>query len=178
MIAYTITKFNPDSWNDKKRFNKENWTSISDIGKSFRGKVLNYEDYVNVEDSYIEAIKLMTTNFNLTSLFVKQFGRPENNLIQHFIDKYKAQYSKEMLDVYYRVSKGSKLNIEGIQDLSRLFLRENLWGELRSRKMHFIINIGYDYLMCIECPEVSPETIQSIEKLGLYVEPITIGHTV
>lgn len=53
MYKYRISKYNPLTVDENGDY-KEDWTAISDIGKSFDGETLTVAKYVEVEDSYIK----------------------------------------------------------------------------------------------------------------------------
>ena len=59
IFKYEITKYNPLFRDEARRYLKEDWTAISDIGKSYEGKTLTIDGYKQVEDSYIKAIELI-----------------------------------------------------------------------------------------------------------------------
>lgn len=55
-FSYRTTKYNPIYRDEKDAYLKNEWTSYSDIGHIFDGKQLSINEYLNVEDKYIEAI--------------------------------------------------------------------------------------------------------------------------
>lgn len=50
MKKYSITKYS------RTISSKEEWTSISDIGKIYDGFILDEKEYKKVEDSYVRAV--------------------------------------------------------------------------------------------------------------------------
>lgn len=53
MKTYRITKYNPKNREKDGVYSKDEWTSISDIGKSFGDYKLTASDYLKVEDQYL-----------------------------------------------------------------------------------------------------------------------------
>lgn len=52
------------------------WTSVSDIGKVINEKVLSVNEYLTVENLYIQAIKTFMRYSNTDQLFIKQLEKP------------------------------------------------------------------------------------------------------
>ena len=51
--GWRITKYNPAFRNEKGAYLKNEWISISDVGKSFDGKILTLPEYQKAEDAYV-----------------------------------------------------------------------------------------------------------------------------
>jgi hypothetical protein len=61
MNQYRVTKYDPAFRDAADAFAKQDWTAISDIGRSFGGVTLRKEDYLRTESAYIEtAMKFFT----------------------------------------------------------------------------------------------------------------------
>ena len=45
----------------------DDWTSISDIGKKFHGKILTYQNYLQEEDRYVNTIQELLQFFHVTN---------------------------------------------------------------------------------------------------------------
>lgn len=52
---HEIVKYHPAGYKDRI-YTFDDWTSISDIGKIFRTGILSADDYIKVEDSYVNTI--------------------------------------------------------------------------------------------------------------------------
>lgn len=52
------------------------WTSVSDIGKVINEKILTVNEYLTVENLYIQAIKILMRYSNTDRLFIKQLEKP------------------------------------------------------------------------------------------------------
>jgi hypothetical protein len=169
MYKYEITKYNPKFRDENRRYNKEDWTSISDIGKSFE-EVLTVENYSQVEDSYINAIQIVMDYLGVPYLLINNIIRSSSK--ENFLEmarKFVELYSDEFIKVYTNLRDFERLDKEKVDICCRLLLREDIGCDLYfPRKMK--VFIGYDYLMEIHTSR-SIDTIRPlIEQLGLYVE--------
>lgn len=164
MLSYRITKYNPTFRNSLGWYEKNDWTSISDIGKQFDGKELTFEDYIKIEDAYVQAIMLFMDFLKLNSLTVtyleKYWKRPIPDIYR----------SKTMLELFKKISVGQELDKSEVADIARLMLRETVWCKPESKDKMFI-HFGWDYYMYIGSAEKPAESmIATIEKSGLFVE--------
>lgn len=170
-MTYRITKFDPKKRNEEGQFlDNSEWTSISDIGKSEYRNV-EYEEYEKIENAYTESIKIILDEKNISRLRIDALER--HFLFEDFEDFKKDGRLKNM-DVDFNneiatLKNGSTLNLEEIQKIIRLILRETIWMELHYSE--FKITFGYDYYMHVACSELNKSTINQIERMGLFVEP-------
>ena len=51
-----IVKYQPQYYKDRV-YTKNEWISVSDIGRSFDGEVLTKEEYLRVESAYVDTVK-------------------------------------------------------------------------------------------------------------------------
>lgn len=163
MFGWRITKYNPEYRNSSGAYLRNEWTSISDIGKTFDGKKLTFKQYLKIEDAYTEAIILFMTFLKVNSLCVTYLEECDSLTGK---EKY---YSPAMLKQYNNMSLGKQVTQEEVADIARLVLREDLWCKLENEKM--FVHFGYDYYMYIGSAYPSDSVIKAIEKLGLFVEP-------
>lgn len=155
---YAITKYNPKFHDGKKRYINEDWTAISDIGKSFEGEVLTVENYRQVEDSYINAIHLVMEFLGVPYLVINKVIRSCSS--EKFLEirkKFNELYPNDLIEAYTNVRDFDRLDKEKVDFYCRLLLREDTGCEIYfPRKMKVLI--GYDYLMGIH---TSKSMIQS-----------------
>lgn len=143
MYSWKITKYAPN-------YSFDDWISISDVGKVCSGKLLTMEEYLRVEDSYLNAISLIAkcneiSMFEVTDLEVDVRGK---------------------LGLIYR--NGQTLDLQSSLVLARHILREELWCRLQNPKM--FVHFGYDYYMYIGSEKPADTELELIRKLGLYIE--------
>ncbi|MEK5061640.1 hypothetical protein MHB81_25240 [Paenibacillus sp. FSL H7-0326] len=169
LYKYRISKYNPLTV-DKNGDDKEVWTAISDIGKSFDGETLTVAKYVEVEDSYIKAIHIvmdyLETPFLLINKVIRSFSY---DTFMEMIQDYRELYTEEVLEIYSNANDLEQLDKDKLDSFCRLQLREDLGADVfYPRRMK--VFIGYDYLMGFHTSKSIDSLIPRIEGLGLFVE--------
>ncbi|AZB42172.1 hypothetical protein CEF21_07660 [Bacillus sp. FJAT-42376] len=151
------------------RYQKNEWTAISDIGKSFDGILLTDEEYISVEDQYVRAVKLIMKFHSLTSLRAANLCHSfSNEEFLNLIKPYSHLYSERLLDFYSNFN-GSQAGLDEVESFCRLQLREDIGVKLFApRKLK--VFIGYDYLMGVYSSKSLNPIIQEISAMGLFVE--------
>ena len=56
MFEYRITKYDPAQRDPDGAYRRDEWTSFSDIGKSFGGQMLTEENYAKTEQAYLMTV--------------------------------------------------------------------------------------------------------------------------
>lgn len=164
MFSYRITKYNPAFRNSLGWYEKNDWTSIADIGKTFDGKELTFEDYKRIEDAYIQSIMLFMDFLKINSLTVSNLEKHRKRPLP---DIYR---SKTMLEIFKKIAVEQELTKNQIADVARLVLRETLWCKFESKNQMFV-HFGYDYYMYIGSKVMLSNSVKKeIEKSGLFVE--------
>lgn len=146
------------------------WTSVSDIGKVINGKLLTVNEYLTVEDLYIQAIKIFMMYSNISALTIEQLEKPLNLEVIKERNTQKgltSSNSDALYDFYQSVTEGMAVGIHEIEYIIRLALRENLWAQLQSEAM--FIRFDYDYYMDIGGIGLCEEAITKISELGLAI---------
>lgn len=144
MYRYSITKyfeFNISNYND--------WGSICDIGKEYKGIKLTAEEYMRVENAYVESIMKITEFMKLEQFRIKNVWYSQdflkrlkkNNVIQNL-------YTDSMIQVYKNVGNDSFFGKNELSDLIRLELREDMAG-LIYVPYRLKVFIGYDLMMSV-----------------------------
>lgn len=169
MYKYNISKYNPAYRDSNWRYIKEDWTAISDIGKTFDGKALTVEGYITTEDSYIKAIQTIFDFFNLEYLKVYDVRKSfEDNQFLDLTSMRKVKYTSDILELYNIAGSIEKLEYKDLDLFCRLLLREDIGAKIcYPRKLK--IFICYDYLMGIHSSRSIGKIIPTIEALGLFV---------
>ena len=168
MISWRVTKYNPKHRNEEDVYLNDEWTSCHDIGKLFDGKVFTVNDYLAIENAYIEVVLSFMKNVNITTLKVKCLEKYNESVAPKDTS---LGYTTEMIKLYVELHEDSILGTEDIQNLCRLVLREQLWCKLENDHKMFV-HFGYDYYMYIGCL-LKPENITDLIKgTGLFMERI------
>lgn len=161
MFHWRVSKYNPSHRNTSGSYQKNEWTSFSDIGKIFDDEKLTFDDYLPLEDAYIQAIiGFMECNQTDTMRIA--------SLEKHALPQDVSLYSKLMLDIFENIANKMIVDKETIKSVGRLALREDLWCKLEAKNMR--IHFGYDYYLYIGSKSACSGTIAQIESTGLFVE--------
>lgn len=162
-----ITKYNPKFRDKDGKYTKDEWTSISDIGTYFDRLELKYEDYLIVEDAYVDTV-----------LLIMEFLKCDKVRITHL-------YKYETKDDFYKYDSNSLyttydsifINMiiadrKVISDLIRLRLREHI-AELDIKLEDSIndeITFGFDYYMYLTTDKNIESLLPKILRLGLFID--------
>ena len=52
--THLIVKYSPDGYDEDGIYRRHEWTEYSDVGKTYAGKKLSLEEYLEIESRYIE----------------------------------------------------------------------------------------------------------------------------
>lgn len=159
MKEYRVTKYNPSYRNDKGYFMKDDWISYGDIGKKFEGKLLTFEDYLIIEDRYIDAVVKTMDFIKVNSVYVS--GLEKGSI------KYDIYTTEGMKKLEKKLKVRREVNITEVSDLCRLILRNYIWARIECPKM--FVHFGYDYYMYLG---IKDEYTDITKKFDLFVEPM------
>lgn len=149
MFEFRVTKYDPahrDRWG---AYTRDEWTSVSDIGRAFGGQVLTEAEYQRVEDAYAAAVAAFLREAEVSSLAI---GGLEN-------------YGGVPLPF----AEGSPVGRAQVGEVVRRVLREKFWCRLEGAGA--FIHVGYDYYMYVGVPRACPAAESLVRDLGLFVEP-------
>lgn len=147
MNEYRVTKYDPALRDSSGAYTRDEWTSVSDIGRSFGGVVLTREAYRRVEDAYFEAALAFLREAAVATLTVRGLEGSGDS----------------------EVREGEVLTLDQAGELLRRLLREELWCRLEGESS--FLHVGYDYYMYIGVPRPCPAAQALARRLGLHVEP-------
>lgn len=169
MHCWRITKYNPQYRDENGFYQKDDWTSISDVGKAYKGAVLTFDTYIRYENAYVDAI-IQIMNANSTESL--QVETLEKNSYFHCADLPGLQLRL----CYDSLREDLLLSTRDIQLVSRLALRNIIWCKLYGKQM--FVHFGYDYYMYIGSKNRAASEVSAIEKAGLFVEDMTSPYSV
>ena len=72
MIKYRISKYNPKFRDDDGVYLKNEWTSMSDIGKTFDGKVFVKQEYEYVEKNYLNFFVQLCSIYKVDKINIRK----------------------------------------------------------------------------------------------------------
>lgn len=162
MYGWRVTKYDPAFRDERGAYLRDEWTSLSDVGKSFNGIELTYEEYRNIEDAYVSTALSFVSEAGLDALTVTY-------LETHGVSAARTEDLRG-IDFDPKVARrGMRLSGGALADVCRLVLREILWCKLGSEN-GFYTHFGYDYYMYIGSPTPSETSIAYGRQQGLFVE--------
>lgn len=148
MHQYRITKYNPSRRDLSGAYPVDEWTSRSDIGRSFGGVRLTEEEYLRIEQAYLDAVTAFLSEAGIAELTVVGL---ENH------GKVPTAPKDE-----------SRIRADDVTEVVRSLLREDFWCKLEAQGA--FIHVGYDYYMYIGIPVESIGATAAAQANGLFVE--------
>lgn len=149
---FKITKYDPAFFGESGSYQRDEWTSRSDVGKSFDGAVLTEAEYQKVEDSYLEAVRLLAGAADVDELAVRELEIRDDT-------------SK------WQLGEGQRVTVEEAVEICREMLREGAVWCLLEQGDQFYVHVGYDYYMYVGMTGDPAAAVEAIRRLGLFVEP-------
>ena len=160
-----IVKYPPQYYKNRV-YTKNEWISVSDIGRSFDGVVLTKEEYLRIESAYVDTVKELLEVSGVKFLTIV-------NPDTFYLRREKA-FNKENKAIYQIVSslkEGQRITASKIDTVLKACLRELFWCALVNETKKVQVDVGYDYYLHFysRLPE---ETISEIARNhGLYCNP-------
>jgi len=151
VFEYRVTKYDPALRDPTGKYTRDEWTSISDIGRTYQGVVLTPANYRWVEDAYAGTVVAFMREAGVSSLAV--VGLMHNP------------------DTSPSYVNGASLGLNEVGEAVRMMLREELWCQLEGADS--FVHVGYDYYMYVGMPAACPKATTLAEKSGLFVEPFS-----
>ena len=162
MYNWRISKYNPENRDEAGGYLNNEWTSVSDIGSRYDGRVLTLDEYRSVEDCYVASIRAFLAAADLSWLEVASLEGPAD------VEMASRNLWNIALDPAL-VTNGMILSAQSLEDMCRLALREILWCRLISGN-DFHIHFGYEYYLYIGSRTASEAAVAGTRRSGLFVE--------
>lgn len=144
MNYFRLSKYNP-IYRVNGIYQKQEWTSYSDIGKIYDNQKFLESEYLSIEQQYIDTIIEIAVTHNIDKLAINH------------IENYDTKWNNKKL-----------LSLFDTTCFIRDCLRDLCWGQLVSDG--FIWEVGYDYYMHLGCNSTF-DTVECIaKKHNLFVE--------
>jgi hypothetical protein len=157
---WRITKYDPKLRDENGAYTGDDWIMLQQIGKTFNGKKLAREGYLETENRYVQAALAFLRAAGLKSITVQDFGGKT----------YQPERIEELdLNIDMPIANGQELSLDEADQVIRMLLREIIWCKLVVSNSLFI-HIGWDFYMYIGSDVDLPEGKAEAEKLGLFVE--------
>jgi hypothetical protein len=129
---------------------RESWTDHSDVGKCFNGITLTEEEYLRVENLYIDAVTRFAVDAAGDVFEVVYVGHQETG---------------------FGVSRGQTIPRSDLAPLVRGNLRGDLDCALQAAAGTCQIEFGFDLYIRVAAVNACERAVAETERAGLYVEP-------
>lgn len=150
VLEFRVTKYDPAFRRGHRGpYTREEWTSISDVGRTVGGVPLTQTEYLRVEDAYVSSADAFLREAKVIALTVAGLENP--------------------LNLPLPFSEGAILDTDSVPSVIRRVLREEFWCRLEGADS--FVHVGYDYYMYIGVPVECPAAVTIARQLGLFPEP-------
>jgi hypothetical protein len=160
--AWRVTKYNPALRNSHGHYLIDEWTFFAQIGTTFNGKALTYEEYLSVESAYSSSAHCFLNDAGLSFLRVSQ-------LENHKVSCMEVGWLRDIVLKPSSLRNDLVVNDNDLEDVVRLNLREVLWCKLVETD-RFYLHFGWDYYLYIGSTSPSLSAIKNATQKGLFVE--------
>ena len=169
-IFHEIVKYPPSGYNKDGIYTSDDWTSISDIGKSFNGKIFSVKDYLKVEEQYVNTVLMIMSALDCEYLTIEYIEVNQDEMAND-IEIYGKKYGVSITGTLPKLKKGTRLSRINIPNVLRLCLRELCYivFSCKSKKLKFYFS--YEYYLNVKCPIDRNILSQIVKKNNLYLDP-------
>lgn len=167
MMQFRVTKYSPTYRDERGRYLRNDWTSVSDIGKTFDADILTVDKYLVTENAYIDAVKVAMESVGVDRLAVSRLEKYRD--LDDLLFPLRSDISVQVGSIHNRMVASGK----ALEDIIRLCLREIIWCKLRGKK-GFFVHFGYDYYMYIGCDDSIDWTW--VSEGAVYIEKFSSPH--
>ena len=176
MYKYRISKYDPQYRDQKGAYCREDWTSYSDIGQIYNGKLFSKDDYIKTETLYCNAVLNILKINNVNELVL------DNLELNFSCDEMKQMLQSKGLDLSMKaemainsLKNGDKISISELPLYLKLILRECFWCELTDAASSKRIGFGFDYYIYLYSESIlSEELIKIYKQEGLFIEKMCV----
>ncbi|WP_024549757.1 hypothetical protein [Siccibacter turicensis] len=144
-LSYRITKYKDKHDDDCYYSHAQEWSSFFDVGSK-----VSLQEYIAVEDSYIDFLIAACRYYQVTSLQIVG------------LEVYESTEYKDM----------SIVDIDSVPQVVRDILREKIWAKLVAPYLEF--HFGYDfymYFLCEDNKEMFISTVDTPLTVDAYISP-------
>lgn len=153
MRSWRLTKYDPARRDARGAFLGDDWTSLSDVGRTFEGRVLTPETYARVEQAHVDTVLAFHAACGAPPLRVHDLERTGD------------------IPTAPWLAEGALLDAAALPDAVRACLREEAWCRLAADDGACHVHFGYDYYVYL-LGDAPPDTTRAVaERNGLFFEP-------
>ena len=166
-MDYSISKYRPEFYT-KGDYIKNEWTSVSDIGKSFDDGVLTSTEYLKIEQCYIDTAIDLARKSGCSYLIIDYLEGESHGIV---LETKKNPINRNLIDAAKNIRQGLRKHISQCADCLRLCLRECCYTAFSNHAHNFYVDFGYDFYMHVhtELPKLQVENI--VKTNNLFIRP-------
>ena len=136
-----ITKYPPEGYCSDRYFIQSEWEDISDIGKSYNGRVLSEQEYLSIEQQHVNVIIDLFNASGCRKL--KMYYWPNDNIIDPKKEWPLYEQNRQLIKEWMtRLRFRTYIGIEDIPTIARLCLRQYGYVLLGNLKRGLYIRFG------------------------------------
>ncbi len=153
-----LTKYDPRFRRADGSYGRHEWTSFSDVGKTFHNGVLTFEAYLSVEEQFIESITSFFRTADVLQLLIEDLETLQN------------VPNNQLEGQTTNFSIGQEIDLSQLRIVIKLCLREIAWFRLRGSYQSYL-HFGYDYYVYLGAN--SPTLNSWSPSAGLFAEQLS-----
>jgi len=165
---YSISKYSPQFYDSKAAYIHNEWTSISDIGKSFADGILTSEEYIEIENRYINTAIELAKRAGCSYLTVSYIEGDSTDIVNS-VNSLKLNHG--LIERAKTIRQGIRIPLNDCPDYLLLCLRECCWAIFSNMAHNFLVKFGYDYYMYIHTVIPKLQVTEIINLNQLYLRP-------
>lgn len=174
--AHSVVKYKPEYYSEKGYYTKEEWGCMGYVGRVYDNHLLTLDEYLEVEQKYINAVTRIMVLTNCSYLTVSFLGdtvpRTKDSIRKMLSEKNRFfQYDKVLYDSFMDLVEGKRIYIANIPYVVSLNLRGYTYTALTNLQKGLEIHFGYDYYMYFNTKLPIDIVREEIHKIGLHLDP-------
>ncbi len=150
-----ISKYDPTNRRSDGTYDRNEWTSYSELGKEFVDGILTLDSYTEVENKYVLAVRSFFERAGISRFLID-----EVELGNEEIESVAVNGSLHLVA-------GSYLPLDQLECVIRMSLREEVWCKLSGAHQSYL-HFGYDYYVYVGSADDS--LIEWQPPPGIYAE--------
>jgi hypothetical protein len=146
--ALRVTKYDPGLRDQRGAFTEDDWTSVSDVGGIFNGRVLTLSEYLDVENRYLRVV----------AAFLEAAG--VESLVASDVESHGARWWPQ---------EGESLSPLAVVDVVREMLRERGFCRLAGPRGVYV-HVGDDYYLYVGGDVDGAAALDAVARAGLFAD--------
>jgi len=165
LSAIRVTKYDSQYRNEHGHYDHSDWTSFSDIGKTFDNSRLTIEEYLKIESKYAAVAKHFFLSHRCSQITVRELTKFPYDNQDIFCNHLEVRLT------YDSLSESVIVRSDNIESVVKLVLRGVIWCELHCTSFDNVaVRFGYDLYMYLNSPNEIADTISYLRQIGLFAD--------